>query len=144
MNNDNFWFRTLFKVKIYEASGEGFQRLFENIIGYKYANFQSVAPYGNQGDGGNDGWIPDENRYFQVSGKKANSKLNLPEVLKKVSDDFGKLQSYWGKIENYHFVYNDRFEGSPAPIGQALLKLKTAVNNGLNLTPFAQKTTFEN
>jgi len=64
MSHENFWFRTLFKLKIYEVSGESFQKLFSDIAGYRYPGFQAVAPYGNQGDGGNDGWVPDENRYF--------------------------------------------------------------------------------
>ena len=124
MDNHNFWFRTLFKLKIYESSGESFQRLFQDIMGYRYPNFQSIAPYGNQGDGGNDGWIADENRYFQVYGKKANSELKLSYVLKKSQDAFEELNQHWGEIKKYHFVYNDRFEGIPAPIGQALLALK--------------------
>lgn len=124
MNNDNFWFRILFKVKIYEVSGDSFQRLFQDIASYRFENFQSVAPYGNQGDGGNDGWIPDEKRYFQVYGKKADSKENPAYAVKKAQEDFEKLTAHWGNVEKYHFVYNDRFEGTPAPVIQALLSLQ--------------------
>jgi hypothetical protein len=124
MSNENFWFRTLFKLKLYEVSGESFQRLFNDIASYRYPDFQAVAPYGNQGDGGNDGWFPDEKRYCQVYGKKANSDANLPYILKKATGDFDKLKTKWGQIDYYHFVYNDRFEGAPAPIGQELLELK--------------------
>lgn len=111
-------------MKLSEASGDSFQRLFNEIACYRYSGFQAVAPYGNQGDGGNDGWIADENRYCQVYGKKASSKIDLPTTLKKVTDDFEKLQKNWGQIDCYHFVYNDRFEGAPAPIGKTLLELK--------------------
>lgn len=124
MSNDNFWFRILFKVKLYEVSGDSFQRFFQDIASYRFENFQSVAPYGNQGDGGNDGWIPDEKRYFQVYGKKADSKENAAYAVKKAQEDFGKLTANWGNIEKYHFVYNDRFEGTPAPVIQALLSLQ--------------------
>ncbi len=123
MSHENFWFRTLFKLKLYEVSGESFQRLFIDIASYRYPNFQAVAPYGNQGDGGNDGWIPDENRYCQVYGKKASSETNLPYILKKVTDDFEKLQENWGQIDCYHFVYNDRFDCAPSLIGQKMLAL---------------------
>ncbi|OQW93959.1 MAG: hypothetical protein BWK79_08365, partial [Beggiatoa sp. IS2] len=124
--SESFWFRSLFKIKLYEASGESFQRLFQDIMSYRCPDFQSVAPY--QGDGGNDGWIPGEKRYFQVYGKKADSEQNLPYILKKAREDFEKLKNHWGMIERYHFVYNDRFEGAPAPIGQTLLKLQKAHN----------------
>lgn len=124
MSHDNFWFRTLFRLKIYEVSGESFQRLFNDIVSYRHPSFQSVAPYGNLGDGGNDGWIPDENRYCQVYGKKASSETNLPYILSKATRDFETQKENWGQIDRYHFVYNDRFDGSPSPIGQALLTLK--------------------
>ncbi|MDD2864976.1 MAG: hypothetical protein PHC99_09685 [Methylococcales bacterium] len=126
MNNDNFWFRILFKVKLYEVSGDSFQRLFQDIASYRFENFQSVAPYGNQGDGGNDGWIQDEKRYFQVYGKKADSRDNTAYAVKKAQEDFKKLTALWGNVEKYHFVYNDRFEGTPAPVIQALLNLQKA------------------
>jgi hypothetical protein len=128
MRNENFWYRTLFKLKLYEVYGDSFQRLFNDIASYRYPNFQAVAPYGNQGDGGNDGWIPDENRYYQVYGKKANSDEKLPYILSKATGDFDKLKTKWGQIDYYHFVYNDRFENAPALIGQKLLKLKNQHN----------------
>ncbi|MFA7239626.1 MAG: ABC-three component system protein [Sulfuricellaceae bacterium] len=123
-----FWYRTLFKLKIYEVSGDSFQRLFNDVMGYSYPDFQTVAPYGNFGDGGNDGWVENEKRYFQVYGKKADSKTDLSYILSKATGDFAKIQSTWGKIDYYHFVYNDRFEGAPAPVIKAVSELKTAHN----------------
>jgi hypothetical protein len=128
MSNENFWYRTLFKLEIYKVSGESFQRLFENIASYRYSNFQAVAPYGNQGDGGNDGWISSENRYFQVYGKKANSDTNLSYILNKATGDFNTIKENWGQIDYYHFVYNDRFEGAPAPVIKAVSDLKITHN----------------
>lgn len=126
MSHESFWFRTLFKIKLYEASGESFQRLFQDIMSYRYPDFRSVAPY--QGDGGNDGWIPSEHCYFQVYGKKANSGLDLPLIRKKVIEDFEKIRNHWGEIKKYHFVYNDRFDGAPAPIQKKLKELQTTYN----------------
>jgi hypothetical protein len=125
MSHENFWFRTLFKIKLYEAAGESFQRLFQDIMSYRYPDFRSVAPYGNQGDGGNDGWIPSELRYFQVYGKKASSELNLSYIQKKIIEDFEKIRNCWGEVKKYHFVYNDRFDGAPAPIQEKLKELQT-------------------
>lgn len=127
MSND-FWYRTLFKLKLYEVYGDSFQRLFNDIANYRYTDFQPVAPYGNQGDGGNDGWIPSEKRYFQVYGKKADSKTDLNYILRKATGDFTKIQVTWGKVDYYHFVYNDRFEAAPAPVIKAVSDLKTAYN----------------
>lgn len=127
MSND-FWYRTLFKLKLYEVYGDSFQRLFNDIANYRYSDFQAVAPYGNQGDGGNDGWISSEKRYFQVYGKKADSKTDLNYILGKATSDFTKIQVTWGKVDYYHFVYNDRFEAAPAPVIKAVSDLKTTYN----------------
>ncbi|HIE00891.1 MAG TPA: hypothetical protein EYP59_11490 [Thiotrichaceae bacterium] len=120
----DFWFRTLFQLKIYKVSGEEFQRLFEDIMEYRYPDFQSVAPWGNWGDGGNDGWIPSEKRYFQVYGPKINTPSNPVKATEKLIEDFQKLKHKWSDIECYHFVYNDRFNKMPAPIGKALADLQ--------------------
>ncbi len=122
--NTNFWFRTFFQLNIYKASGEEFQRLFEDIMEYRYPDFQSVAPWGNWGDGGNDGWIPSEKRYFQVYGPKINTPSNPVKATEKLIEDFQKLKHKWSDIECYHFVYNDRFNKMPAPIGKALADLQ--------------------
>jgi hypothetical protein len=127
MSDEDFWFRTLFKIKLYEVSGESFQQLFQKIMEYRYpSDFSSVTSYGNQGDGGNDGWFPNEGRYFQVYGRKADSKSDSSS--KKVIEDFKKLQDHWKNIKKYHFVYNDRFCGVPAPIQQKLQELQMTHN----------------
>ena len=128
MSHENFWFRTLFKLKLYEASGESFQRLFQDIMSYRYPDFRAVAPYGNQGDGGNDGWFSNEDRYFQIYGKKASSELNLSYILNKMIEDFEKIRNRWDVVRKYHFVYNDRFDGAPAPIQKKLKELQTTYN----------------
>ena len=109
----DFWYRTLFKLKLYEVSGTGFQGLFNSLMQYSTPGFQSVAPWGNWGDGGNDGWCPKENRYFQVYGQEATTKPNPVQAVTKAVADFEKLKEKWASIERYHFVYNDRFCGMP-------------------------------
>lgn len=122
--HEDFWYRTLFKIKLYEASGDSFQKLFQDIMVYRDSNFQSIAPYGNWGDGGNDGWIPSENRYFQVYGSKPNTKVSPVDACNKATGDFDKLKQKWPEVQYYHFVYNDRYIGSPAPISSTLAQLK--------------------
>ena len=127
----DFWYRTLFKLKIHESSGSGFQCLFNALMQYSSPKFQAVAPWGNWGDGGNDGWCPNENRYFQVFGQAATTSQNPVSAVKKTVHDFDKLKKKWPAVECYHFVYNDRFCGMPAPIGSILLEL--AKKNGSSL-----------
>lgn len=119
----DFWYRTLFKLSVYESSGTLFQQLFNKVMQYSTPGFQAVAPWGNWGDGGNDGWCPKENRYFQVFGQEATKTKSPVLAVKKAAQDFAKLKKKWPSIECYHFVYNDRFRGMPAPIVSSLLEL---------------------
>lgn len=121
--HNDFWYRKLFKIKLYEASGNAFQRLFSALMQYSQPGFQAVAPWGNWGDGGNDGWCQHENRYFQVYGPEATTDLNPVQAAAKSVADFDKLKGKWKSIERYHFVCNDRFCGMPAPIGSMLQEL---------------------
>ncbi|MBI4773767.1 MAG: hypothetical protein HY788_06235 [Deltaproteobacteria bacterium] len=122
-DHKDFWYRKLFRLKIHEASGTEFQRLFNDVMQYSTQGFQAVAPWGNWGDGGNDGWCPRENRYFQVFGPQAATTRSPVQAVNKTIIDFNKLRKKWPTIERYHFVYNDRFRGAPAPIASSLLNL---------------------
>ncbi|MCE1224964.1 MAG: hypothetical protein LWW87_00610 [Geobacteraceae bacterium] len=134
--HEDFWSRTLFKLRLYEASGNAFQKLFNSVMQYALPGFQSVTPWGNWGDGGNDGWCPHDNRYFQVYGPEATTELNVVQAATKSVDDFAKLKGKWPGIERYHFVCNDRYCGMPAPIGSILIELAKQ-EKLLEATPFS-------
>jgi len=50
---------------------------------------------------------------------------NPVQAVTKSVTDFDKLKAKWSSIERYHFVYNDRYCGMPAPIGSILKELAT-------------------
>ena len=54
---DDFFFRAFFKLKVHESHGTAFQHLINTLFSYGVKGFQSIAPWGNWGDGGNDGWV---------------------------------------------------------------------------------------
>ncbi|MBU0676177.1 MAG: hypothetical protein KJ950_16180 [Proteobacteria bacterium] len=122
--NDNFWYRTLFKVKLFEASGTSFQQLINQLFQYSVEGFQSIQPWGDWGDGGNDGWIESKGSYYQVYGPTPTSSASPVAVVKKAVTDFEKLPEKWEDVKNYYFVYNDRYTGAPAPVASELQQLK--------------------
>ncbi|MBU1420045.1 MAG: hypothetical protein KKI15_16290 [Proteobacteria bacterium] len=128
--NDNFWYRTLFKVKLFEASGTSFQQLINQLFQYSIEGFQSIQPWGNWGDGGNDGWVELIGSYYQAYGPTPKSSTSPVEAVKKAVTDFEKLPEKWENVKNYYFVYNDRYAGVPAPLASELQKLKK--RNGLS------------
>jgi hypothetical protein len=52
--------------KIYHKNGTEFQSFFEDVMERAFPDFQKIRPYGNDGDGGNDGYIKKQGLYFQV------------------------------------------------------------------------------
>jgi hypothetical protein len=124
----DFWFRKLFRLRIHEVAGDSFQQLFSDVMTYSDPRFQSVQPWGNWGDGGNDGWIEEDGHYFQVYGPKATSSPDdsATQALAKAQKDFLKLPAKWKGVSWYSFVLNDRFLGAPAPLAAALQGLKQA------------------
>jgi len=123
----DFWFRKLFRLRIHEVAGDAFQDLFSSVMSYSDPRFQSVQPWGNWGDGGNDGWIEEDGHYHQVYGPKAttSSEDSALAALSKAQKDFLKLPTKWKNVRRFSFVFNDRFIGVPAPLAAALQSLKT-------------------
>jgi hypothetical protein len=88
-NGDKFWYRTLFRVKIYEASGDSFQRLVNELCQHSISGFQAISPWGNWGDGGNDGWVQEEQHYLQVYGPKPTPYVRIVVVFFEI-DNWGR------------------------------------------------------
>jgi hypothetical protein len=125
LTQDAYWDRLLFTVRLYRVSGDAFQSTVSQIFEIRRPGFQSIAPWGNWGDGGNDGWIEHEGHYFQIYGPKATTVYAPFEVVKKAITDFTKLGEKWSNVRRYSFVLNDRFEGIPAPVASSLQQLAT-------------------
>jgi hypothetical protein len=122
--NRPFLFRVFFKLKVHETHGDAFQKLFSQVMQYADPRFESIVPYGNWGDGGNDGWIQEDGHYFQLYGPRPTTKDTAPGALQKALDDYDKLPKKWKDVRRFSFVFNDRFDGTPAPIASALQELK--------------------
>jgi hypothetical protein len=125
----NYFDNLLFKLKIYESPGDSFQTLFSTIMGLRNSSFRHICAYGRKGDGGNDGYIPSEKRYYQVYGPDYSG--NYDKVVhyarKKLVSDFYKISRNWGKPKCFHFVYNDYFKGIPQDLINELNALKADV-----------------
>ena len=126
--SESYLFRLLFKLKVYEASGNFFQSLVSQIFEFAIPGFQRIAPWGSQGDGGNDGWVRSSGHYFQVYGPQNNTQINPVKEIRKAKQDFHKLLGHWPSIRHYSFVLNDRFEGIPGPVPLALTEIKNTHN----------------
>jgi len=117
-----------FRNKIYSKNGTEFQSFFEDIMEKVFLDFRKIRPYGNMGDGGNDGYRKDAGIYYQVHAP-IDPKLKERDAANKLYEDFQKLKNEWDEISNveeYNFVYNDKYGGSVQLLEEAITKLKRA------------------
>ncbi len=119
---------TMFKNSIYAANGQQYEELFIDVMTRRDSRFRFVKPQGSIGDQGNDGYIPEEGRYFQVfSPQEPASTRAKADAAKKAKDDFAKLKSHWSEdfeIVDFRFVFNDKYYGAVPEIEHALNETK--------------------
>ncbi len=115
-----------FRVKIYSKNGNEFQTFFENIMEKAFSDFQKIRPYGNRGDGGNDGYRKNSGIYYQIYAPQA-PKINELKAAKKLREDFEKLKKEWNgisTIKEYNFVFNDKYNGSTQDLEKTISELE--------------------
>ena len=115
-----------FKNKIFYKNGTEFQSFFEEVMEAAFSDFQKIRPYGNMGDGGNDGFRRDAGIYYQIY-SPITPKIKESEAATKLYDDFEKLKKEWcdfSNIREYHFVFNDKYGGSVQLLEEKLAILK--------------------
>lgn len=122
--SEAYWYRLHFKVRLYESDGSAFQRLVSDILHARFEGFVPVAPAGRLGDGGNDGFVPQQGWYFQVYGPQAGSSWRPAAVVRKAREDFAKLRDNYPDLRRYSFVFNDRYLGAPKDLLDALRDLQ--------------------
>ncbi len=119
--------RKMLKLRIHEAKGIAFQKLFELVMGYKHAGFTPIKPHGNVGDRKNDGFIPGTGQYFQVyAPEDPESKTTAQASAKKAVADFEGLKRQWDAstpIQDFRFVFNDEYCGCPPDLLLALTEI---------------------
>lgn len=95
------------KLILYEKNKDEFENFVIEIYRMEYSNIQSIKPQGQKGDGGNDGYVPNELVLQCYSPEHIDAK----ETNKKIEKDLDRaIKSGW-KFKEWHFVINDKFEG---------------------------------
>ena len=130
----------MFKCQCILASAKAFQDLFWAVMKAKHGTaFEAIAPQGSKGDGGNDGYLPADQHYFQLYAP-LDPKEKAGAAAKKLTTDFAKLKTKWGgkdgrAVNAFTFVYNDKYEGIPNDIAAAMQALRPK-NKGVTLASF--------
>ena len=94
-----------FRILFLEAKGDGFQHLFEKLMGKVHPNdFMACRPWGNVGDRKNDGYLPSARTLFQCY---APNELSAVDAIRKINEDFDGAKTHWEKyFDEWIFVHN--------------------------------------
>lgn len=131
MSIDKKFILLQFKEKIFLKNGSLFQAFFENLMQVADSRFIKIEPQGRNGDGGNDGYIPEEGKYFQNYAPKTPEDKDTAAA-EKFKDDFEKLKDTWDKfteIQSYNFVFNDKYCGIGIKLAEAKTELEKLNQN---------------
>ncbi len=112
--------------RIYQKNAMEYQSFFEDIMQKAFTDFQKIRPYGNKGDGGNDGYRPSEGIYYQVYAPKDPHEKEA-YAAKKLREAFSDLKNIWDEIsiiKVFNFVFNDKGAGVSIEIEKAIAELK--------------------
>ncbi len=123
---DKNYLRLQFRDKIYSKDGIEFQNFFESVMEKAFPDFKKIKPYGNKGDGGNDGYRKASGIYYQVYAPETPS-IKQADAARKLKKDFEKLKKNWNeisKIKEYYFVFNNKYRGLTEKIEAALAELE--------------------
>lgn len=123
---DKNYLRLQFWNKVYKKDATEFQHFFEDIMSGAFTGFQKIKPYGNKGDGGNDGYRPGEGIYYQIYAPR-DPREKEAYAANKLKEDFEKLKTNWDQIstiKEYYFVFNDKDNGVSIEIENALSELR--------------------
>ncbi|XOV76559.1 MAG: hypothetical protein ACFHWZ_06680 [Phycisphaerales bacterium] len=117
----------MFRLRIHEAKGVAFQKLFEQLMEYDNAEFTRIKPYGSYGDRKNDGYIRSRGCFYQVyAPENPDASRSVLDAARKADEDFQGMLTAWQAltpVREYWFVFNDEYGGCPAPLEQTLLKI---------------------
>jgi hypothetical protein len=93
-----------FENRRLKASGDEFQRLFEDIMVRSQPGFMRIRPYGNIGDRKCDGLFQASSTLYQVY---SPDELKQADLIKKINEDLdGAIQNWGDEIQKWVFVYN--------------------------------------
>jgi hypothetical protein len=119
--------RMRFKLVIHESNGQAFENLFTKVMRKNNKNFELVKAYGNIGDMKNDGFDKTKGIYYQVfAPEELGKKKTIHDATSKMRGDFKGLKKHWDSIctiKHFYFVVNDKYNGTPGPIIQEVIKL---------------------
>jgi len=119
-----------FEIAFRSAKGNEFQSLFAKLMGLAYkTDYMASRPWGNRGDGKNDGFLKSERRLFQLY---APYEMTEAKTTAKITEDFEGAKVHWrDDFDKWVFAHN-AVDGLPPHVSKTILDFERA-NPGITL-----------
>lgn len=111
--HERYFARVLFRNKVLESKGLGFEQLFVDVMSSANPGFRSPKPHGREGDWKCDGYDSATGQFYQVyAPEKPSEKVTYAAA--KLEDAMEGMLEKWNEfmpVKAYFFVLNDEFKG---------------------------------
>lgn len=111
--HERYFARVLFRNKVLESKGMGFEQLFVEVMSSANPGFRSPKPHGREGDWKCDGYDSATGQFYQVYAPERPAE-RITDAVAKLEDALEGLLEKWNEfmpVKAYFFVLNDEFKG---------------------------------
>ncbi len=103
LDHELYWQWLRFENECLKRRGSDLQTFFEAVMNKVYTSFQTVKPWGREGDRKCDGFSPATGTLFQVY---APEDMTDSAAVAKIEEDFAGAKEHWGDFKRWVFVWS--------------------------------------
>ncbi len=123
LDDELYWQSLRFENECLKRRGSSFQAFFEAIMAKADPSFETVKPWGREGDRKCDGLSPATGTLFQVY---APEEVTAAATVQKIEEDFAGAKEHWGEFKRWVFVWSAVGVGLPPAVVAKLKELREA------------------
>jgi hypothetical protein len=126
LDDEMYWQSLRFENECLKRRGSDFQSFFEAVMNKVDPSFQTVKPWGREGDRKCDGFSPKTGTIFQVY---APEDMTDSVAIAKIEEDFAGAKEHWGDFKRWVFVWSAVDSGLSPGVTEKLKELREDETN---------------
>ena len=139
MEDNNWFYSTMFTVSIYTKNGQAFEDFFCEIMKSTDDRFNKVKASGRIGDRSCDGFNALTGDYYLCySPEDIKKAIETKNATAKIQSDISGIIKKWTGIVTINYVINDKFMGLSPQIHDLLSELKS-LNSAVSIELFSME-----
>jgi hypothetical protein len=137
LDDELYWQYLRFENECLKRRGSDFQAFFEDVMAKADASFQTVKPWGREGDRKCDGLSVATGTLFQVYAPEG---ITAADTVAKIDEDFAGAKQHWGDFKRWIFVWSGVDAGLPPAVVAKLKELREDEGNeGIEIDDWSQE-----